>query len=188
MAKTLVLPIRLVTLLVETSYMACTDAMTGLFNRRHGALVLEQTMAAARRSKTSLSIALIDIDHFKKVNDDHGHPVGDEAIRHVAELLSATARKSDIIARWGGEEFLAILHGTAAPGHRVAGERYRLRVGSSPLEVSAQNAPNGLRLPLTISVGITTYTNQSAEDLLAAADRALYRAKERGRNRVEVED
>lgn len=186
-AKTLVLPIKLVTLLVETNYMACTDVMTGLFNRRHGALVLEQTMAAARRTKTPLSIGLIDIDHFKKVNDDHGHPVGDEAIRHVAGLLASTARKSDIVARWGGEEFLVIFHGTAAPGHRIAGERYRLRVSASPLDVTSPPS-TGTRLPLTISVGIAAYTEQSTEDLLAAADRALYRAKERGRNRVEVEE
>ncbi len=181
-ARTLFLPIRLVGLLVETNYMACTDSMTGLFNRRHGALVLDQSIAAAKRSGTPLSIGLIDIDHFKRINDVHGHPVGDEAIRHVSELLALTARKSDIVARWGGEEFLAIFPGTTAPGHRIAGERYRMRIAHSPLTVA------GKPIEITISIGVATLAAETSDDLLARADRALYRAKERGRNRVEIDE
>ncbi len=185
-ARTLFLPLRLVGLLVETNYMACTDVMTGLFNRRHGALVLDQAIAAAKRSGAPLSIALLDIDHFKRINDVHGHPVGDEAIRHVSELLALTARKSDIVARWGGEEFLAIFPGTAEPGHRIAGERYRMRIAQTPLVVPS---PEGDKtIPISISLGVAQLAGEASEDLLARADRALYRAKERGRNRVEVDE
>ena len=162
--------------------MACTDSMTGLFNRRHGALVLDQSIAAAKRAGTPLSIALMDIDHFKRINDVYGHPIGDEAIRHVSELLALTARKSDIVARWGGEEFLAIFPGTTTPGHRIAGERYRMRIANAPLTV--ENKP----IEITISIGIATLGAETSDDLLARADKALYRAKERGRNRVEVAD
>jgi diguanylate cyclase (GGDEF)-like protein len=124
---------------------------------------------------------LIDIDHFKKVNDTHGHPAGDAVLRGVAAVARAQARETDLVARYGGEEMAVVLPETDAAGARTIAERLRAAV-----EGTAHATEHGT-LRVTISVGVATWPGggQTAEELLTTADRALYRAKQTGRNRVE---
>jgi diguanylate cyclase (GGDEF)-like protein len=154
--------------------------LTGLANRRHAALSLETAVASAKRYGTTLSVALLDIDHFKQVNDVHGHAGGDAALRHIGALLKRTSRRADLVARWGGEEFFAILPGAAEAGARIAGERIRALIAKSPVELAS--GP----LTITTSIGLATWDDHSAEELIDHADKALYAAKRSGRNRVEV--
>lgn len=173
--------LRAVLLVEETRRLASTDMLTGLWNRRQGTELLEQALSASQRYGQALSVAMIDIDFFKKINDKHGHHSGDLALRHVAEVVRRTCRKADTVARWGGEEFLIVMPSTGAAGARIAGERARVSVAANPARVE-----NDVELQVTISVGIATEDRDDGTPLLSRADRALYAAKSRGRNRVEV--
>src|SRR5262249_55810850 len=151
------------------------DPLTGLTNRHGGELALQRELARARREKRSVSLVLLDVDHFKQVNDTRGHAVGDRVLRSVARIATDCVRASDLVARWGGEEFLVVLPSVAVDGAREIAERIRSRI-----EKGAQE-PTGV----TISAG--TSEVQSADDLplaLARADVLLHRAKVEGRNRV----
>ncbi|MBJ7456654.1 MAG: sensor domain-containing diguanylate cyclase [Thermoleophilia bacterium] len=159
---------------------ASTDPLTGLAH--HGAFhdSLCEEVARATRYGHPLSLAVIDIDHFKRVNDAHGHQVGDQTLRGVAARLQAHARAIDVIARIGGEEFAWLMPQTAAPGARAAVERFRVAVG---------DAAFGAVLRLTVSAGIAELGAARAADaseLFRLADRALYRAKGAGRDRTMV--
>jgi diguanylate cyclase (GGDEF)-like protein len=157
------------------------DALTGLSNRRFADQFLEREIERARRHGHPFSILLADVDHFKQVNDVHGHGVGDAALRHVAGVLAQRTRTTDACARWGGEEFLMGLVHVPAEGALTLAERQRASVAAAPLPL-----PGGA-LELTISIGIATFVaGDTPESLVAAADRALYQAKRAGRNRVEV--
>jgi diguanylate cyclase (GGDEF)-like protein len=181
-ADELALALRCVVLAEETRRIASTDPLTGLHNRRSGLDVLTQSAAASARYGQSLSVALLDLDHFKRVNDTYGHNVGDEALKHVARLLKRATRKADFPMRWGGEEFVLLMPSTGAAGARVCGERIRMAVAAAPLELG-----DGKTLPLTASIGVATFDGRESEtQLIERADKALYAAKERGRNRVEV--
>jgi two-component system cell cycle response regulator len=159
-----------------------TDALTGVRNRRHA----EQHLAAAVRASSEerdLAVLLIDIDRFKAVNDVLGHAAGDQVIREVADRLRSTVRADDLVARWGGEEFLVVSRSSGTDTGHALGERLRRAVGSPPLRPAA-----GVD-PLTVSIGGVSGRCGEAvtpEELLAEADRNLYRAKEAGRDRVVV--
>jgi diguanylate cyclase (GGDEF)-like protein len=157
------------------------DALTGLHNRGYFDQVFAEVVAIAKNKGTDLSILLIDIDHFKKVNDTHGHPVGDAVLKNVAALLGTRLRPTDLCARYGGEEFVILLPSTPAQGAAVVAERIRRQVAESMQDI------NGTLLRVTISIGQATLepsVHLRPESLLKAVDQALYEAKHAGRNRV----
>src|SRR3954447_2832384 len=156
------------------------DSLTGVYNRRKLGEVLDLEIKRAHRYNLSLSAMILDIDHFKRVNDTYGHLIGDEAIRHAAERSVRTLRDTDFVARYGGEEFVALLPGVALSGAVIAAERLR-EAPAKPFALST-----GATLALTISVGISSLRRDTADakTLLGEADQALYASKEGGRNRV----
>lgn len=157
--------------------LATTDGLTGLKNHRTFQEKLAQEFERSQRYRTPLSIALMDVDKFKTFNDTFGHPAGDGVLKLVARLLQEHARSTDFVARYGGEEFVVILPGTDATGGRIAAERMRSAI---------EEALWDLR-PITVSIGLATCEAELSGPaaFIADADRALYAAKERGRNRVE---
>ncbi|GIX31055.1 MAG: hypothetical protein KatS3mg124_1527 [Porticoccaceae bacterium] len=159
---------------------AAHDPLTGLANRRTLVETLVREVARARRSGSSLAILLIDLDHFKAVNDRFGHRVGDRVLKEVAERIRARLRGQDLLARYGGEEFVAVLPDTDLAGAETVAEAIRRALADAPLQV------RGLRV--TASLGVAAAPGEApdpaGERLLAAADRALYAAKRAGRNRV----
>ena len=165
---------------------ATRDALTGLNNRQHALQLGAREVERARRSQYPVAVLMVDIDHFKQVNDERGHMVGDEALRVVSRTLLGQLRASDVLGRLGGEEFLVLLPGEDEAQARDVAERLR-----SAVEALAAPAV-GLGWPLTISIGRSLLVPDSrpAEEQLSAAmlraDQALYRAKSEGRNRVEA--
>ena len=162
--------------------LARTDPLTQLLNRRVLVERLAQEVERARRYDGKITILMIDLDHFKRVNDQYGHLVGDDVLRDVAALLKHAVRAVDVVARYGGEEFVVVLPETPAPGALAFAERLRERIEAT--DFSAH--PHGT-FHLTTSIGMATFPGprtDSGEDLLARADEALYRAKADGRNRV----
>lgn len=163
---------------------AQTDALTGIYNRGYVMDVLDRAFARAS-DKRPLSVVMVDIDHFKRVNDDHGHLIGDEVLRQVASTLQVSLRKNDTLGRFGGEEFLLVLPGIGHGEARVVAERCRTAVAALDFGVPTAKAEGG-RLRVTASFGIATLppTYARVETLLDVADAALYEAKRSGRNRV----
>lgn len=161
---------------------ASTDYLTGLANRRTLTEAGERRFADARRQGHGFGLAVIDIDHFKSVNDRHGHDIGDVALKHVAAQLEAACREAELPARQGGEEFV-VLFDRIDPQHaQTAGERLRQSVAAAPFVAGE------LTLPVTVSIGVAVQNGADADfdSLLRRADVALYAAKAAGRNRVEV--
>lgn len=166
--------------------LASEDALTGAANRRMFDEVLRQEWMRAMRDKKSLSLAMVDVDHFKAYNDFYGHHDGDHILKSVAVTLSRTVRRpSDFVARYGGEEFCIILPGTRAEGARRLAEKFRRAVEALGIEhTQSEVCPR-----VTVSVGVATVIpdrSSAPEDLVCAADRAMYQAKSDGRNRVRV--
>ncbi|MBD1602386.1 GGDEF domain-containing protein [Pseudomonas typographi] len=164
-----------------------TDGLTGIHNRLSGQRRLEDEWARAVRSRWPLTAMLIDIDHFKQINDTYGHPFGDECLIAIAHTLQAGAsRGEDFAARFGGEEFLILLPSTPSDGGLCVAER--LRASINDIRVNYRGTP----VPVTCSIGLATiYPEVEMEGpslLLERADKALYLAKQKGRNRVEAED
>ena len=158
--------------------LAGTDMLTGLPNRRALTERLDQALAAARRSGEPVVVALFDVDHFKRINDVHGHAAGDKALISVGQVLATQLRASDHLGRWGGEEFLLVA--PATPMHAGMDLVERLRA-----TIEAWEFEHGQ--PVTVSVGLSQFlAGDDAHTLLQRADRALYRAKEGGRNRTEA--
>jgi diguanylate cyclase (GGDEF)-like protein len=155
------------------------DALTGIFNRRHLDEQLVEAGKTAARNQQSLAIVMLDIDHFKQVNDSHGHPAGDQVLQEFARRLKATLRAGNIVGRWGGEEFLVIAPRTTPEEAMMLGERIRLSIADEPIDLGS------VRLSITVSIGCGVGLKPSAE-LVAKADAALYRSKAEGRNRVTV--
>lgn len=161
---------------------AMHDSLTGLFNRRYLDEMLERELARAKREGPPLTVMMLDIDHFKKLNDTYGHPAGDEVLRSLAARLREHSRAEDIPCRYGGEEFLLVLPNMSRDDALTRGEHWRQDIEMMRIEVG------GLTLSITISIGIATFPNHgdTRETLIQAADKALYTAKHNGRNRVEV--
>lgn len=162
--------------------MALTDPLTGLFNRRHFDERLRLELRRAQREQVPVALLLCDIDHFKRVNDAHGHPAGDGVLREVAQRIASGVRDVDVVCRYGGEEFAVILPACSFEEAASVAERVRSVVANVPVLMDgAQN------LPVTISAGISGFPSpiNNALELTRSADQALYRAKSLGRNRVE---
>lgn len=159
---------------------ANTDMLTGLPNRRHTLAFLEKALAGARDHGAPLAVAIFDIDHFKRINDAHGHAAGDDVIRRVSQRAKAALREEDMLGRIGGEEFVCILQRSSAQSAEIVAERVRKAV-----EVGTAGEA-GLP-PATISVGLAVYDGEvDVEELLYRADKALYVAKREGRNRLRM--
>jgi diguanylate cyclase (GGDEF)-like protein len=169
---------------LRTTYaLSLRDPLTGAFNRRHLQERLWSEAAFARRHGTPLSLILLDIDHFKQINDAHGHLVGDAALRQLAQALTALTRKEDLLARYGGEEFALVARGIHRDDVLAFAERIRRSVAAQRLQ-----APEA-SLSFTVSIGIAHSESGADADghsLLEAADRALYAAKNAGRNNVSI--
>ena len=166
--------------------LASHDYLTGLLNRRALYSRLKEEIQRAARGVSPVSIAWLDIDHFKKVNDEYGHLVGDEALIHLARIIEQDSRGYDWAARWGGEEFLLVLPGNSMRDAKAVAERVCTRVATSQIRIE-----NGKTMKITVSVGVASTENgdtHSLDDLLQRADAALFEAKRHGRNRVHVEE
>ncbi|NUO64174.1 MAG: diguanylate cyclase [Gemmatimonadaceae bacterium] len=162
--------------------LATTDAVTQLLNRRALVERLSHEMERARRYSTPLALLMVDLDHFKNINDTHGHLVGDEALREVARLLQTGVRNVDIVARYGGEEFAIVLPETSHEGAVAFAERVRERVAQH--DFASERLPS---LQITVSVGVASVPAadiESVDDFFSRSDEALYRAKAAGRNQV----
>lgn len=164
----------------QLEYQATHDALTGLLNRRELLERLENELNRANRYAKNLVVFLLDIDHFKQINDNLGHKAGDRVLQGFADLLNDQLRKMDLCGRYGGEEFIIVLPETKIDQAVGMGERLR-----SLVEGNEQLAP-GLELSITVSIGIADYpaSGDTAAELIEAADKALYRAKNQGRNRI----
>jgi diguanylate cyclase (GGDEF)-like protein/PAS domain S-box-containing protein len=167
----------------QLRYLAQRDPLTQAYNRHHFWALANAEMARVRRYKRPLSIAMIDADHFKAVNDVHGHDVGDLVLRMIVDTCHDSLRKNDVLARYGGEEFVVLLPETPLAGAVVVMERVRERIEATTLELE-----QGQRISITVSVGLADSTSdaEDIEGLLKRADDALYAAKHAGRNRVHV--
>ena len=162
--------------------MALTDSLTGLYNRRYLEVHLEKLLEKNQTSKKALAVMMIDIDHFKPVNDTHGHKAGDEALKIFAERLKDNLRSFDLVARIGGEEFVAILPDVSERRTYMVAERLRRAIAEVAFEVGAEAGP----LTITTSIGgtIIDFEDHTVQEVLERADKALYEAKEGGRNCV----
>ena len=158
------------------------DVLTGLPNRRESQVRLEQLVANARRYNEPLSLLMVDIDHFKTINDTHGHPGGDTALCAVADRIGASIREGDVAGRWGGEEFVVALPRTDADAAQLIGERIRFATAALPV-LSDPHA-----VTVTVSIGVATGIDEGSAALVSMADGALYRAKRGGRDQVIAHD
>ena len=157
------------------------DGLTGLFNRNTFVELSRSELKRAQRQGSATTILLLDLDHFKRVNDTWGHPAGDAVLRHVATLASTTVRSTDLVGRLGGEEFIVLLPNTSAEAGRKLAEKLRLRLESAPVPWEKAT------IAVTASFGLASTTPEEKRDfetLYTEADKALYLAKQRGRNRV----
>lgn len=170
--------LRLKYLMDLLSRKAQIDGLTGLWNRRHFDECLAEQIAFAARHELPLSCLLLDIDHFKMINDRYGHPFGDEVLKSVAGTLNDVIRTEDLLCRYGGEEFAVIAPSTPISGAIMLGERIRQTVASRPL------MDKGSRISVTVSVGVAQWQHSARITLVESADHALYQAKRDGRNRV----
>jgi two-component system cell cycle response regulator len=177
--------IRMAGLVADQRRLAITDALTGLRTRRFLEAQLPVEIARARRAGGSVALFIVDVDHFKSVNDRYGHPAGDRALAEIAGRLRAASREGDVLARYGGEEFALLSADVAADELALVAERLRARVADAPIQLACGSA-----VAVTVSVGTAScplHTGAPTE-LVAMADRALYRAKSQGRDRVVVGD
>jgi diguanylate cyclase (GGDEF)-like protein len=159
-----------------------TDVLTGLHNRRWFEEVFPKQLELCERIGQHCSLLMLDIDHFKKVNEEYGHQGGDEALRHIGRLLMRNLRGTDLCARYGGEEMIVLMPGTEISQARVTAERLREGIAASLL-----NLPDGRQLRLSVSGGIAQWQpGINLPGLISAADRALYHAKQGGRNQIAV--
>ncbi|MBR5555168.1 GGDEF domain-containing protein [bacterium] len=164
----------------HTKHLSVTDPLTGLYNRRHFDNMIEREFLRAQRYSNDLSIALIDVDFFKKVNDTHGHLCGDYVLKEVAYLTLQTFRKTDMVFRYGGEEILVILTETPLEKAVIPLERLRKSIENYPFNY------DGKDIKITVSIGVESLCEETHnfEELIDHADKALYKAKDNGRNQV----
>lgn len=164
----------------EKEYLSVTDGLTGFYNRRHFESNVEREFLRVKRYPANLSLAMVDIDHFKKINDTYGHQFGDYVLREIAVILSKSFRKTDMIYRYGGEETSIILTETSIDNAIIPLERFREKVEEHEFIY------NGEPVKITVSIGVSEYTEgvNTTRDLIECADKALYKAKEDGRNKL----
>jgi diguanylate cyclase (GGDEF)-like protein len=165
----------------RTEEMAVTDVLTGLHNRRWLDGRLQEEVQRSQRFDKSLSVLMLDIDHFKRINDQYGHPAGDAVLKHLAEVVVSQLREVDLATRYGGEEFVVMLPETDDAAAMHGAERIRRAVAGASFTL-----PDGSEISMTVSIGVASYPGSAAgaEELIAHADQALYLAKQAGRNRV----
>ncbi|ABD89064.1 diguanylate cyclase (GGDEF domain) [Rhodopseudomonas palustris BisB18] len=164
-------------LALELEIKATTDPLTGLFNRGKFDVVLGYELARAERYGNPLSLIVYDIDHFKEVNDAYGHQAGDRVLVQLSAIVSAAIRQTDLLVRWGGEEFVLVLPDTDGATARLVAEKLRQAIEQSGFDLAGT---------ITCSFGVSIYVEgDSVDSLVARTDNALYRAKMNGRNRVE---
>ena len=168
----------------EKEFMSVLDGLTGLYNRRQFEISLEQEHNRSKRHMSEFSLAILDIDFFKKVNDTYGHQYGDYVLKTVAEIMKKSFRKTDLLYRYGGEELVMIMPETNIEGAIIPVQRLRRSVEEYDFNY------NGVKSKVTVSIGLTMNYQEfnTAADMLKSADEALYRAKESGRNRVVLHD
>ena len=164
----------------QSRYMSVTDPLTGLYNRRHFEDCLEREFLRSKRYKSDLSFAIIDIDFFKKINDTYGHSSGDYVLKEVAYLILQTFRKTDMVFRYGGEEFAVIITETPLDKAVIPLERLRTSISENTFKYK------GEQINVTISIGVSGVNEdiESVHQLFENADKALYMAKENGRNQT----
>lgn len=164
----------------EVEHLAKTDELTGIANRRHFYDLAEREFQLAKRKTRNFALLIIDIDHFKQINDTYGHLVGDEAIKFVAQESSRNLRQQDLLARWGGEEFIVFLSDTNLIEALIIANRIKNRLQCQPLLINSEP------ISLTVSLGLSVYHEQdeSLNDTISRADQALYQAKKTGRNKI----
>lgn len=171
----------------ELDKYATTDGLTGLTNRRAFDILFRQAVLGARRNTLKLSVILLDIDHFKKINDQHGHLVGDHVLKSVSDIITSRARASDIVCRWGGEEILILLQECNLLKAVAIANDIRREVANA--QILPPDAVNGSLIPVTVSAGVAEMGfDETEESVLARADSSLYKAKDGGRNQVQVAD
>ena len=159
------------------------DGLTGLFNHRHFYFVLRRDFLLSSRNHADLSCLLLDLDHFKEINDTHGHQFGDKVLKGVADRIMKGVRETDVVSRYGGEEFAILLPGTNIEGAQVIAEKVRTRIQNKPF------LSNSVAVQVTVSIGVASCNRHhppQPEDLLAFADKALYDAKRFGRNCIRL--
>lgn len=180
-AQELVVLVRSLFLYEHARKLARVDSLTGLYNRRTADERLRHEVARAQRYGHALSVVLVDVDHFKSVNDGFGHPAGDRVLKQVADVLSGGLRNIDLSARWGGEEFFLILPDTDRDGAHIACERLRLDIATTRIE-----KPGPDQVTVSMGVGVLR-KDDTCEGLLKRADDLMYEAKRAGRNRVMID-
>lgn len=167
--------------LSKVEILAITDPLTEIYNRRHISIIIQKEFARTLRYNSPLSCLMVDVDHFKDINDQYGHNSGDIVLKEIAQNIKNCLRKIDTIARWGGEEFLVILPGTK--------KEDAFTVASRILRTVSEFNYTGIKNQITVSIGIATVPElkvNSSEKLIDASDIALYKAKNKGRNRIEI--
>jgi len=163
---------------------ASRDALTGAYNKRFFLEWLEQEYAHATRHENNLALAVLDLDHFKKINDTHGHVVGDQVLQEIAKRIHGTLRADDILARFGGEEFVVLMRGTEIESATRVAERIQTLISADPV------VSDGINIAVTLSIGVSAmplFEPKNAKDLFDRADHWLYEAKRAGRNCVKAE-
>jgi diguanylate cyclase (GGDEF)-like protein len=171
-----------ISLVQELERLAHTDALTGIWNRRYLMMIAEQEINRSQRYKVNFSILLLDIDHFKKINDTYGHNIGDEVIIFMTKVVIESLRTSDSFGRFGGEEFVVFLPETDIDEAQIVAERIRENLYNKSITVEDK------QVSITVSVGVSSYSlgDKNIDVILQRADQALYQAKNQGRNRVIV--
>ena len=163
--------------------LAALDELTGVANRRFIIAALDRDVGRAVRTRESMALMMVDIDHFKRINDTHGHLAGDQVLRHVVDVIRNRIRSQDIVGRYGGEEFLVVLADTSAQGALQVAEQLRAAIEGAHYVCAGES------LSVSVSIGVfggRLEAGDSWDQLIHAADMALYRAKQMGRNRVEM--
>ncbi|MEW9671911.1 GGDEF domain-containing protein [Ammoniphilus sp. 3BR4] len=167
-------------LLEKVKQMTLIDSLTGLYNRRYFELYLEKSLPLIKRNNRPFLLVLLDIDHFKKVNDAYGHLCGDEALKHIADTIKKKVRETDVFVRLGGEEFALLMPETNLEEGEIVAERIRESI------LKTEFMYKNTCVPLSISLGLSIYKGEKVDEFLEKTDQALYQAKNKGRNQLVV--